>query len=120
MSSHRTRPARLAAALQANFYAQPQREGSEEGQGTLYNFQAISSVLVFDIIRELLSQKLTEFELELLLKVVRSGYSAGKLRLDGPSALKDIICVVQIKLVGQDKRLRPIAWRGSSTRAVKP
>jgi nucleolar MIF4G domain-containing protein 1 len=38
----------------------------------LYNFQVISSVLVFDIIRDLLDQKLTEFNVELLLKVVRS------------------------------------------------
>lgn len=32
--------------------------------------------------------------------------SGQKLRLDGPSALKDIIGVVQIKLVGQDEKLR--------------
>jgi nucleolar MIF4G domain-containing protein 1 len=38
----------------------------------LYNFQVISSVLVFDIIRDLLDQKLTEFNVELLLKIVRS------------------------------------------------
>jgi nucleolar MIF4G domain-containing protein 1 len=38
----------------------------------LYNFQVISSVLVFDIIRDLLDQKLTEFSVELLLKIVRS------------------------------------------------
>lgn len=38
----------------------------------LYNFQVISSVLVFDIIRDLLDEKLAEFNVELLLKVVRS------------------------------------------------
>ena len=38
----------------------------------LYNFQVISSVLVFDIIRALLHVDLTEFNVELLLKIVRS------------------------------------------------
>jgi hypothetical protein len=38
----------------------------------LYNFQVISSLLVFDIIRGLLDKKLTEFGVELLLKIVRS------------------------------------------------
>lgn len=38
----------------------------------LYNFQVISSVLVFDVIKGLLDQKLTEFGVELLLKIVRS------------------------------------------------
>jgi hypothetical protein len=38
----------------------------------LYNFQVISCLLVFDIIRGLLENKLTEFSVELLLKVVRS------------------------------------------------
>jgi nucleolar MIF4G domain-containing protein 1 len=43
----------------------------------LYNFQVISSVLVFDIIRNLLDQKLTEFSVELLLKIVRSEQGHG-------------------------------------------
>jgi nucleolar MIF4G domain-containing protein 1 len=38
----------------------------------LYNFQVISSVLVFDIIRDLLDQKITEFSIELLLKIIGS------------------------------------------------
>jgi len=38
----------------------------------LYNFQVISSILVFDIIRGLLAGGLTEFGVELLLKIVRS------------------------------------------------
>ena len=38
----------------------------------LYNFQVISCVLIFDVIRDLLDQKLTEFSVELLLKIVRS------------------------------------------------
>ncbi|KAF7977509.1 hypothetical protein HWV62_3486 [Athelia sp. TMB] len=69
----------------------------------LYNFQVISSVLVFDIIRDLLSQKLTEFGVELLLKIVRN--SGQQLRQDDPSALKDIIGIVQTKIAGQDEKL---------------
>lgn len=38
----------------------------------LYNFQVISSVLVFDVIRALLEGDLTEFKVELLLKLLRS------------------------------------------------
>ena len=38
----------------------------------LYNFQVISCLLVFDIIRGLLDKKLSELSVELLLKVVRS------------------------------------------------
>lgn len=38
----------------------------------LYNFQVISSVLVFDIIRGLLVAGLSEFIVELLLKIARS------------------------------------------------
>jgi nucleolar MIF4G domain-containing protein 1 len=40
----------------------------------LYNFQVISCVLVFDIIRGLLDTDLSEFSVELLLKIVRSMY----------------------------------------------
>lgn len=38
----------------------------------LYNFQVISCVLVYDIIRGLLEGDLTEFKVELLLKITRS------------------------------------------------
>ena len=38
----------------------------------LYNFQVISSILVFDVIRHLLEGDLTEFKVELLLKIMRS------------------------------------------------
>jgi nucleolar MIF4G domain-containing protein 1 len=39
----------------------------------LYNFQVISSALVFDIVRGLLEkQEMKEFNLELLLKITRS------------------------------------------------
>jgi hypothetical protein len=38
----------------------------------LYNFQVISCVLVFDVIRHLLEGDLTEFKVELLLRIMRS------------------------------------------------
>ncbi|KAH0585267.1 hypothetical protein H2248_008510 [Termitomyces sp. 'cryptogamus'] len=62
----------------------------------LYNFQVISSVLVFDILRGLLDAGLSEFVVELLLKIARN--SGQQLRQDDPSALKDIIEVVQNKV----------------------
>ncbi len=40
----------------------------------LYNFQVLSSVLIFDLVRELLQGDLTEFNIELLLKLMRSKY----------------------------------------------
>ncbi|KAJ7104034.1 hypothetical protein B0H15DRAFT_808180 [Mycena belliarum] len=69
----------------------------------LYNFQVISCVLVFDLIRGLLDTDLSEFSVELLLKVVRN--SGQQLRQDDPSALKDIIQVVQNKISGNDEAL---------------
>ena len=41
----------------------------------LYNFQVVSCVLVYDIIRSLLDGDLKEFDVELLLKMTRSGFS---------------------------------------------
>lgn len=38
----------------------------------LYNFQVISCVLVFDLIRTLLDGSISEFNVELLLKIMRS------------------------------------------------
>ena len=38
----------------------------------LYNFQVISCVLMYDVIRALLEGELNEFKVELLLKVARS------------------------------------------------
>ncbi|KAJ6513111.1 hypothetical protein C8R45DRAFT_857463 [Mycena sanguinolenta] len=74
----------------------------------LYNFQVISCVLVFDIIRGLLDTDLSEYGVELLLKVVRN--SGQQLRQDDPSALKDIIQIVQNKISDSDEAL------GSRTR----
>ncbi|KAH9015184.1 hypothetical protein EDB84DRAFT_1634669 [Lactarius hengduanensis] len=62
----------------------------------LYNFQVISCVLVYDIIRNLLlAVELTEYVVELLLKLLRN--SGQQLRQDDPSALKDIVQIVQSK-----------------------
>lgn len=61
----------------------------------LYNFQVISCILVYDIIRNLLSAELSEFVVELLLKLLRN--SGQQLRQDDPSALKDIVQIVQSK-----------------------
>jgi nucleolar MIF4G domain-containing protein 1 len=38
----------------------------------LYNFQVVASLLVYDVIRSLLQGELTEFNVELLLKLLRS------------------------------------------------
>ncbi|KAJ3993173.1 hypothetical protein F5050DRAFT_1810751 [Lentinula boryana] len=69
----------------------------------LYNFQVISCVLIFDIIRLLLTHDIQEFQVELLLKIIRN--SGQQLRTDDPSALKDIIQVVQNKLDRQESSL---------------
>ena len=83
----------------------------------LYSFQVISCVLIYDIIRSLLSAELSEFAVELLLKLLRSRYryldhvivadslrDAGpQLRQDDPSALKDIVQIVQGKTQGVEK-----------------
>ncbi|KAJ7285115.1 hypothetical protein C8J57DRAFT_1290481 [Mycena rebaudengoi] len=69
----------------------------------LYNFQVISCVLVFDIIRDLLETDLSEFSVELLLKIVRN--SGQQLRQDDPSSLKDIIQIVQNKISDHDEAL---------------
>ncbi|KAI0749305.1 armadillo-type protein [Daedaleopsis nitida] len=62
----------------------------------LYNFQVISCVLMYDVIRALLDGDLTEFKVELLLKVARN--SGQQLRQDDPTALKSIIQIVHSKL----------------------
>ncbi|KAH7930221.1 ARM repeat-containing protein [Leucogyrophana mollusca] len=66
----------------------------------LYNFQTISCVLVYDIIRDLLNNVMTEFRVELLLKILRN--SGQQLRQDDPTALKDIVTIAQTKLAGRD------------------
>ena len=100
----------------------------------LYNFQVISSVLVFDLIRQLLEDDMTEFNVELLLNLMRSVSihstvlehilmfvldSGQQLRQDDPSALKDIIDIVQKKASGQDERERSLRCVWSSRVSVQ-
>jgi nucleolar MIF4G domain-containing protein 1 len=58
----------------------------------LYNFQLVGCNLVFDYIRMFLAE-LNEANTELLLKIIRN--SGPQLRADDPSALKDIVILVQ-------------------------
>ncbi|KAM5465065.1 suppressor of glycerol defect [Microsporum audouinii] len=58
----------------------------------LYNFHVIGSSLAFDYIR-LLLKEINELNTELLLKIIKS--SGSQLRQDDPSALKDIVMMVQ-------------------------
>lgn len=58
----------------------------------LYNFQVVGANIIFDCIR-LFLQDLSEANTELLLKIVRT--SGPQLRQDDPSALKDIVVLVQ-------------------------
>ncbi|CAG7924653.1 unnamed protein product [Penicillium olsonii] len=58
----------------------------------LYNFHVIGSPLMFDYVR-LFVQEINEANTELLLKVIRN--SGPQLRLDDPSALKDIVLLIQ-------------------------
>ncbi|THH33208.1 hypothetical protein EUX98_g958 [Antrodiella citrinella] len=69
----------------------------------LYNFQVISCLLVYDIIRGLLEGELTEFKVELLLKITRN--SGQQLRSDDPTTLKNIIQIVHSKLPEQQDGL---------------
>ncbi|EJU04882.1 ARM repeat-containing protein [Dacryopinax primogenitus] len=61
----------------------------------LYNFQVISSILLYDVIRDLLDGDLAEFNVELLLKLLKN--SGTQLRHDDPNALNDIVAIVQQK-----------------------
>ncbi|KAF9648687.1 hypothetical protein BDM02DRAFT_3155622 [Thelephora ganbajun] len=65
----------------------------------LYNFQVISCILIYDLVRDLLNQpRLSEYNVELLLKIVRTTEDSGlQLRQDDPSALRDIIQMVHTK-----------------------
>ncbi|KAJ3714199.1 hypothetical protein C8R42DRAFT_726684 [Lentinula raphanica] len=69
----------------------------------LYNFQVISCVLIFDIIRTLSTSEIREFHVELLLQIVRN--TGQQLRTDDPLAMKDIIQVIQNRLDGQEESL---------------
>ncbi|KAL5525963.1 hypothetical protein ACEPAG_7301 [Sanghuangporus baumii] len=65
----------------------------------LYNYHVISCTLMYDVIRLILEGELSELDVELILKIARG--SGAQLRQDDPSALKDIIQIVQTKLGDQ-------------------
>ncbi|KAI7976185.1 hypothetical protein EIK77_010658 [Talaromyces pinophilus] len=58
----------------------------------LYNFHVVGSNLVFDYIR-LFLEEINETNTEFLLKIIRT--SGPQLRQDDPSALKDIVLLIQ-------------------------
>ena len=64
----------------------------------LYNFQVISCLLVYDIIRMLLEGNLTEFKVELLLKITRS--------------MSSLSCMIEMTLTLAHLRLRTAAENG--------
>ncbi|KAG9124497.1 suppressor of glycerol defect [Ceratobasidium sp. 392] len=66
----------------------------------LYNFQVISCMLIYDLIRALLNSEFLEHDVELLLKVVKN--SGHQMRQDDPLALKDIVQLVQDKMRGKN------------------
>ncbi|KAN0071845.1 hypothetical protein V8E54_010441 [Elaphomyces granulatus] len=58
----------------------------------LYNFHVIGNTLIFDYIRLFLSE-ISEVNTEFLLKIIKN--SGPQLRQDDPSALKDIVLLIQ-------------------------
>lgn len=83
----------------------------------LYNYHVISCVLMYDVIRLILDGNLSELDVELILKLARgmspffsttltytnpNAGSGSQLRQDDPSALKDIIQIVQTKVSTQE------------------
>jgi nucleolar MIF4G domain-containing protein 1 len=96
---------RIVAEIDRNY------QGNKEGTGKqttnlisavaeLYVFQVIGSNIVFDYIRFFLDE-LSEINTELLLRIVRA--AGPQLRQDDPSAMKDIVVLLQksVAKVGQ-------------------
>ncbi|KAF3010829.1 suppressor of glycerol defect [Curvularia kusanoi] len=101
--------AQIVERIVAEFdkHYQPNKDGS--GKHTtnlmsvvseLYTFQVIGSNIVFDYIRFFLNE-LSEINTELLLRIVRA--AGPQLRQDDPTALKDIVVLLQksVASVGQ-------------------
>ncbi|CAO3642024.1 unnamed protein product [Mucor hiemalis] len=80
-------------------------EGSRESRNLLtlilelYNFQVLSCVIVYDLVRELISQ-LDENNVELLLRVIRT--AGPEMRNDDPASLKHIIDEIQKETAKRD------------------
>ncbi|BFZ59229.1 suppressor of glycerol defect [Saitoella coloradoensis] len=66
----------------------------------LYNLQVVGCTLIYDFIRVFLGD-LNELNTELLLKIVRN--SGQQLRSDDPTALKDIVLMMQSSINKMDK-----------------
>ncbi|EJD49082.1 hypothetical protein AURDEDRAFT_85439 [Auricularia subglabra TFB-10046 SS5] len=67
----------------------------------LYALQVVACVLPYDLVRALLAQApLSELDVELLLKLVRA--AGAQMRADDPSALRDIVQLVQEKVAETD------------------
>lgn len=75
----------------------------------MYTFQVFGSRLAFDYIRLLLDSKLSDLNTELLLKIIKN--CGHQLRLDDPSALKEIVILLQkqVKIAAEENR--PISVR---------
>ncbi|KAI8916868.1 hypothetical protein BC831DRAFT_150045 [Entophlyctis helioformis] len=58
----------------------------------LYNFQVVSCVLIYDVVR-LAMASLNELDVEVLLRILR--FSGHQLRSDDPASLKDIVLLVK-------------------------
>jgi nucleolar MIF4G domain-containing protein 1 len=59
----------------------------------MYNLQVVAAGLVFDIVKELIGNGLKEGDVEALLRILRQ--SGPQLRHDDPTALKQIIQLIQ-------------------------
>ncbi|KAJ1565121.1 suppressor of glycerol defect, partial [Nowakowskiella sp. JEL0078] len=66
----------------------------------LYNLEVMSSVLIYDIVRESISS-LTELDVEILLKLLK--ISGHQMRSDDPTALKEIVALLQIETSKLDR-----------------
>eukprot|EP00842_Homolaphlyctis_polyrhiza_P006315 jgi/Hompol1/6685/HPOL_002820-RA len=66
----------------------------------LYNFEVVSCVLIYDIVR-ISIEGLSELDVEVLLRILR--LSGQQLRTDDPTALKDIILLVKASTDKLDK-----------------
>ena len=74
----------------------------------LYNFQVISSNLVYDFARLFLNN-LSEINTELLLRIVR--IAGSQLRQDDPSSLKDIVIQLQRVVAQMDEKSLSVRTR---------
>lgn len=89
----------------------------------LYNFRVVACTLVYDLVKSLLGSVVSEMDIEVLLKILRSmchlsvfsthsDYwlaSGTQLRQDDPLALRDIVLLVNERLAGRKASMRYIS-----------